>query len=115
MRGRIVLRSRISPHSIAREIIEAALSTNIFLLVVALLPLPHIDGGPILKWSLVARGSTPAEADLAVRRVDGVLGVALGAGSALAMLKRRWLTGAFLAALSVAALGIASGLLKEQE
>ncbi len=59
--------------SLARELLDIALASNLFLLLVGMLPIPGIDGGPILKWSLVSRGRTPREADRVVRQVDGVL------------------------------------------
>ena len=63
--------------TIAYDLAETALATNIFLPTVGLLPIPFIDGGPVLKWSLVARGRTVPEADQAVRRVNVVLGLLL--------------------------------------
>ena len=40
----------------------------------SLAPLPPVDGGSILKWTLVAKGRTEREADQVVRRIDWMLG-----------------------------------------
>jgi hypothetical protein len=44
-------------------------------LIMSLSPFPPVDGGTILKWTLVAKGKTATEADQAVRRVDWMLGI----------------------------------------
>jgi hypothetical protein len=83
----------------------------------SLVPLPIVDGGTILKWTLVERGATPQEADRTIRRVNGALGVAAtGAGLALAIAPgpeqrqtlRRWLPVAGL--LTAGAIGFAAAL-----
>ncbi len=107
------LRGSTRHDSLARDLAQAAVDTNTFLCTVSLLPIPGIDGGPILKWALVANGRTPTEADTVVRKVDGVLGIGLAAAGAVALKKRRWLLGALCVQLAVAALGIALGFLKE--
>ena len=54
-----------------------------WILFMSLLPLPMVDGGTLLKWTLVARGRTEAEADALVCRAawtTGILGGVLGVG-----------------------------------
>ena len=104
-----------SPKSVARDIASAALGMNLFIPAVGLLPIPGIDGGPILKWSLVARGRTPEAADMAVRKVDGMLGIALALAGAFSFKKRRWLLGGLFMEFAILALSIALGILKEHE
>jgi hypothetical protein len=111
----LLLRQRTAPGSAARDVADAAAATNAFLPAVGLLPIPGIDGGPILKWSLVKKGHSPQEADVLVRKVDGALGVGLALAGALSFRKRRPLLGALLALLSGTALAVALGILKEQE
>ncbi|NOY97728.1 MAG: hypothetical protein GXP40_00785 [Chloroflexi bacterium] len=111
----LLMKNRTDPESAARDMANAAVGTNAFLPAVGLLPIPGIDGGPILKWSLVAKGHTPQEADMTVRKVDGVLGVLLTMAGALAFKKRRWLVGGLLIQLAAFALSIALGIFKEQE
>ncbi|MGD8456412.1 MAG: metalloprotease [Anaerolineales bacterium] len=98
----------------ARDVAEAAVGMNTFLATVSLLPIPGIDGGPILKWSLVERGSTPAQADDVVRKVNLATSVGLGVLSAAAFKKRKYLIGGFSALLGCVALAVGAGWLKEQ-
>jgi hypothetical protein len=78
------------------------------LLAMSLVPVPMVDGGAILKWTLVAGGKAEAEAEALVRRVDWILGsllVLAGIGMAFT----RWWTfgwvgmGAGLIILAIAA------------
>ena len=108
-------KNRTKPESPTRDVANAAVGANTFLSAVGLLPIPGIDGGPILKWSLVDRGHTPHQADHVVRNVNGVLGFLLGLGGAFSMKKRRWMIGALLFSLAGTAFSVALGLLKEQE
>lgn len=111
----LLLRRCTRPDSVAREIAGTAVWTNGFLCTVGLLPLPGIDGGPILKWSLVQRGRTPQEADRVVERVDSVLGVILGIAAGWAFKQRRWILGAVLAQFAVLALGLGLRLIREHK
>jgi Zn-dependent protease len=110
----LLFRHRFAPGSPAHEVAHLAAGTNTFLSTVSLLPLPFIDGGPILKWTFVERGSTIQQADQAVRGVDGVLGVFLSFGSLLALRLRRYGSGVFLALMALAAFANARGMVKEQ-
>jgi len=103
------------PGTIARETAKAALQTNGFLLVVSLLPIPGIDGGPILKWSLVERGYEIEEADQVVQRVNGPLSLLLGLFSSVAFLNKKNLAGIFSALLALISLGVFTGKIKEDE
>ncbi len=109
------LKNRTDPQSLTRDIANVAFGTNAFLPAVGLLPIPGIDGGPILKWSLVENGQSLEEADLTVRKVDGVLGILLTIAGVLSIKKRRWLLGGLLLQLAAIALSIALGFFKEQE
>jgi Zn-dependent protease len=99
----------------ARDIADAAVTTNMLLPAIGLTPIPGLDGGPILKWSLVELGQSIPEADLAVRKVNGVVGPLLSLGGVLAIKKHRRLLGGLLLMLGSTAIAIATGLLKEQE
>lgn len=112
--GAILLRRRTRPGTVAREVTGVAVGMNAFLAGVSLLPLPAIDGGPILKWGLVKHGRSIPQADEVVRRVDAVLGVGLVAGSAVAAKKRSWLVGGMLLLFGILSLGFASGHIREQ-
>ena len=101
--------------SVAREVANAAVGMNLFLSTVSLLPIPGIDGGPVLRWTLVARGHSLAEADEVVKEVDKYIGLGLGAGAAAAFKKRRRFIGLILAFFSAIAIAIGLGILTENE
>lgn len=107
-------RSLLQSATLARELLDVAVGTNLFILLVGLLPLPGIDGGAILKWSLVSKGRTPREADRVVRQVDGVLSVCLGVASSQAIKKKNTLSGVFLGLLALMSLVLSLGWLQEQ-
>ena len=111
----LIFRSLTHPRSFARDVANAAVGTNIFLPVVGLVPLPGIDGGAILKWSLVEKGLTQEEADLGVRKVDGVLGPLFAIAGFFSFKNRRWLIGGLFAQFSLIAIAVALGIFKEQE
>jgi hypothetical protein len=98
----------------ARDVAKAAVGMNTFLLTVSLLPIPGIDGGPILKWSLVERGQSLEQADETVRKVNLATSMGLGAVSAVALKKKKYLIGGFAAVLGCVALAVGVGWLKEQ-
>lgn len=103
------------PDSIAGETAKTAYQTNLFLSLVSLLPIPGIDGGPILKWSLVDRGCSVEEADEVVRKVNGPLAILLGLFSSRAFAKKNILAGALSGMLGLISLSIFAGWLKEQD
>jgi Zn-dependent protease len=110
----MLFRRLFRPGSIAHEVAEAAVTTNGFLVGVSLLPIPGIDGGPLLKWSLVEKGCSPEQADETVRKVNRAVSATLGLAGGLALKKRKWVLGGFLATLAAMALGVALGLLREK-
>ena len=101
--------------SVAREVVNAAVGMNLFLSTVSLLPIPGIDGGPILKWSLVERGDSLEQADEMVKEVNKVVGIGLGSGAVFAFKKKRKFIGAILAMFSLIALAVGWGLISEQK
>ncbi|MEE8121141.1 MAG: hypothetical protein V3T55_06400 [Anaerolineales bacterium] len=107
---------RFSPKdSLSREVADVSVVTNAFLSTVSLLPIPGIDGGPILKWSLVDRGRTVEEADRVIRKIDGGLGIALSFFSGAAISRGRRVIGLLSAMLAVMSFGVALGWIREQE
>jgi len=101
--------------SIAGMTARTAFDTNLFLSSVSLLPIPGIDGGPILKWSLVEGGHTPQEVDEVVRKVNGPLALLLGLFSSWAFLKKKILLGLFSLMLGGTSLSVFMGWLEEEE
>jgi Zn-dependent protease len=99
---------------VAREIANFAAKTNALMVAVSLLPLPVIDGGPIVKWALVDRGRSIEQAEDALRRTDGVLAAGLSLGSLAGLRRRRWFVGGLFGLLAALSFGFAKGLIKEQ-
>ena len=82
------------------------------ILVGSLAPLPIVDGGVLLKWSLVERGRTPAEADLAVKQAGLATGVAAAGAGVMLATRRRWLPALGLIAAGLVAIGAAKGKIR---
>ena len=111
----IIARDLSKPGTTAREAMNVAVGTNVFLSTVSLLPIPGIDGGAILKWGLVERGHEPTKADEVVRKTNGLLGVFLAFISGLGFKKGRRFLGLLSGLLAIASLGIFTGWIKEEE
>jgi len=99
------------PHYVA----NFALGTNIFISSIALLPIPGIDGGPLLKWSLVECGQSAQDADETLKKVNLAMGSGLTIASGVAIQKRHKWLGAAIGAFALTSLAIGLGLLKEQK
>ena len=109
-----LLRSFTHPSSITREVLDVAVGMNTFLATASLLPIPGIDGGPILKWTLVKRGRTPEQADNLVRTVNIGLTAPLAVLSMAYFHRQSWLSGGLAAAFTALTLAIGIGWLKEE-
>jgi len=103
------------PQSVGREVANAAVYMNAFLVLGGMLPIPYIDGGAALKWALIERGQSHDEADETLKKVNAVTAAGLGAGAAIAFKKHKRFLGGICAMLGATALLIATGLLKENE
>ena len=111
----VLFRRKTLPGSAAREVADIAVGTNAFLCTGSLLPIPWIDGGPILKWALVESGRSVRDADETVRKANGALAAGLGVAAVVAHKKRRRLLPGIMALFSVTAFAVAAGVLKESE
>jgi hypothetical protein len=97
---------------IARELLAWSAVGHGLLLIMSLSPMPSVDGGTILKWTLVERGKTEREADKIIQRVDVVIGIAgiiIGIG-AIAM--QIWMVGVVFMGIGIVTLGVAAGKIK---
>lgn len=101
--------------SILRDVTDTAVRMNAFLCTVSLLPIPGLDGGPLLKWSLVKKGWSVKDADETVRKVNWGVGGAAVSASVVAFRRRRPIIGLLCAMIAGVALAIATKLLKEQK
>jgi Zn-dependent protease len=101
--------------SILRDVTDTAVRMNAFLCTVSLLPIPGLDGGPLLKWSLVKKGWSVKDADETVRKVNWGVGGAAVSASVVAFRRRRPIIGLLCAMTAGVALAIAAKLLREQQ
>lgn len=107
------LRRMTKPDTVAREVCDFALGTNMFLATTGMLPIPFFDGGPVLKWSLVRRGHSIEAAEESVRKANRGVGIVLSVASALALLNRKFLIAWFLGFLGAVAAAVGFGLIEE--
>jgi Zn-dependent protease len=104
-----------SEDSLAHFGADFALKVNAFLATAAFLPIPGLDGGSLLKWSVVKGGRNPVVADEAVKTVNRFTGLGLAAATGIAIKKRHVWSAVGFALFGVISLAIGFGLLKEHE
>ena len=110
-----IARQCSKPDSLTRDVASAALAANLFIPLAGILPIPGIDGGALLKWSLVERGQSIQQADQTIQKVNGIMGAGLALGTSLAVKKRRWILAGVFSMFSVLSLSVGLGILKEQK
>ncbi|MBI9045127.1 MAG: hypothetical protein JEZ06_11620 [Anaerolineaceae bacterium] len=98
----------------ARNVLDVAQGTNLFLSTISFLPIPGIDGGSILKWIFVKKGFDTSQADEFVRKTNWFVSLGTSISAYFAFKKRKTLLGVFFTMLTGTALAIASRLIKEQ-
>jgi Zn-dependent protease len=85
---------------------------NTFIASAALVPVSVFDGGPVLKWSLIARGYSHEETAAVTTRLNQVVGMGLLGSAVVALGKRRWLLALILFFLGVLSLAAGLGKIK---
>ena len=101
-----------STNSLVREWASWSAFGHGMLLIESLFPVPMVDGGTLLKWTLVAGGMAPDRADIMIRRVDqGAVIVAAIAGVVL-LATKMWLPGLACLGLSAVVLGVVTGKIR---
>lgn len=108
----LLMRALLPRNTMAREVADWSSVGHGLILVGSLAPLPIVDGGVLLKWSLVERGRTPAEADLAVKQAGLATGVAAAGAGVMLASRRRWLPALGLIAAGLVAIGAAKGKIR---
>jgi Zn-dependent protease len=107
-----LLRRASPPEGLQRELLDVAVAMNTFLCTASFLPIPGIDGGPILKWSLVASGRPPQQADYAVRRANLAFSPFMGILAGAHFWRRRWLSGGLAVFFAVAGFAVGMGWMR---
>lgn len=92
---------------------QLTLGTNLMLLVAAMTPHPSLDGGPLLKWSLIDAGRPENEAEAIIKRANGLAALLLSSLSAILYLIDKKLISVLLGLLGLNSLVIALGWLDE--
>jgi hypothetical protein len=103
----------VAPHrSVTRELAATSAAGHALLFVSSLMPLPIVDGGTLMKWTLVAHGRTQARADEIVRRVDWAMALACAISGVSLIATRRLAAGAALMGSGVVVAAVAAGRLR---
>ena len=108
----LVWRRRSAPDSLNRDLADLTCASHGLLLIMSLAPAPIVDGGVLLKWTLVARGASPSVADQTVHKLSQTLGIGLAAAGATLIIWRRKLIGGLLFFAGAAALAAGLDLLR---
>ncbi len=91
----------VSGNVIVRELAVISTVGHGFILIGSLLPLPMVDGGTILKWTIVASGKNALAADKIVQRINfviGILGVIIGV---VLLAMQVWIPGVILVGIGI--------------
>lgn len=103
----LVVHSLLPRNSISREVAGWSSTGHGLIFAGSLAPLPIVDGGSILKWSLVESGQAASEADRIVEKAGIATGVAAGAAGTAFAARRRWLPATGLLAAGVISIAAA--------
>lgn len=107
-----VISLAVPPRSLARELATTSAVGHALLFVASLTPVPIVDGGTLMKWTLVAHGRTETQADAIVRRVNWTMALAGGISGVSLMAKRRSAAGVALMGCGALVGGIAAGKIR---
>jgi len=105
----LILRAALPKNSASREVAGWSCIGHAFIGLGSLTPFPIVDGGVILKWSLVEQGRTPEEADSTVERAGLAVSGGVAAAGAVLATQRRWGWAWGLLALALLGIGMAKG------
>ena len=104
---------RVAPHhSTARELAGWSGLGHGLLLIGSLAPVSIVDGGTILKWTLVAKGTTPANGDQVVRRIDWAMGIGGGLIGVGLIARRKLVPGLVSIGMGLVVTAIAAGKIR---
>jgi hypothetical protein len=96
--------------SVARELAAWSAAAHGMMLIMSLAPLPIVDGGTILKWTLVARGWSEAAAEATARRAGWLVGITAGLLGLGLLVLHVWIIGGLCVLAGAIVLGVAVGV-----
>jgi hypothetical protein len=108
----LVIYAAVPGNSIAWELAAWSAVGHGLLLIMSLSPVPIVDGGTILKWTLVARGKAVTKADEIVRRVNWMMGIVAGIVGVVLIAVQIWIAGVILMGIGAVVIGIAAGKIR---
>jgi hypothetical protein len=108
----LVISAAVPGNSVVWELAAWSAGGHGLLLLMSLAPVPMVDGGVLLKWTLVARGKVVTEADEIVRRVDWVMGIVAGIVGVVLIALQIWIAGVILMGVGAVVIGIALGKIR---
>ncbi|MGD2059187.1 MAG: hypothetical protein PVI04_10700 [Anaerolineales bacterium] len=106
-------KSRVNQETPIHFLMQLAFDTNLFLSTASLAPLPPLDGGPLLKWSLVHSGKPVDEAERIVKKANSASAILFSILAIFSYFRDKKLIAALLGLLGLSSLAIASGWLEE--
>ena len=92
--------------TIGKELATWCSVANIMMLIMSLTPFPIVDGGSILKWTLVDRGWSPSIAEATAKRVGWLAGISFFLIGIILVILRVWFLGGIFTAAGSIVLGI---------
>ncbi len=95
-----------APNSLVREWASWSAFGHGMLLIESLFPVPMVDGGALLKWTLVAGGMVPDQADITIRRVDEAIAAAAAIAGLVLLALKIWLPGLVCLGISAIVIGV---------
>jgi Zn-dependent protease len=108
-----LLQRAASEHTPQHFLARLTFGTNLFLLTAGLTPHPSLDGGPLLKWSLIDRGRSRREAEAIVKRANGIVAAVFSLLSVILNLGGKRRMAAVLGLMGLSSWAIALGWLDE--
>jgi Zn-dependent protease len=99
-------------NSIVWELAAWSAAAHGMMLLMSLAPVPGVDGGTLLKWTLVARAWPEEQAEAAARRLGWLSGVAVALLGLGLITLQAWIVGGLFALAGIIILGTAAGLIR---
>jgi len=99
-------------NKIGRDFVGISALLHCLLATAIAIPLPFIDGGALLKWTLVKRGRTPDAADAVVEEANILAGGLSTLIGSLLLIARFWKSGILLILQGIIFIGVGLGLIK---
>jgi hypothetical protein len=98
-------------HSIAKELSTWSAAAHSMMLIMSLAPLPIVDGGSILKWTLVEKGWTESAAEVTASRIGWIIGIVSCLLGLSILAFHIWILGGILLGAGSIVLGVALGFI----